>query len=88
MFTFTGDNSTKICGASSIDCYRRADEKLFGEDVIIGLKDDVARSFREQCNCLPSCTQIIYTADVDRAKFGFDGMKKHSRKIYANKYLG
>lgn len=44
-------------------------DRLFGEDVIEGLKDDNAKSFRIACNCLPACTTIVYDAEIDRAKF-------------------
>lgn len=58
-----------ICGASSIRCYRNAEKKLFGKDVIDGLRDHNAKWFRQNCNCLPPCTSIVYDAEIDRAKF-------------------
>lgn len=64
-----GDKNTKICGAGSIKCYQEAEKKLLGEDVIDGLKDHIAKSFRYRCNCLPACTSIVYDAEIDRAKF-------------------
>lgn len=87
MEIISGDLKTRICGASSISCYRNADKKLFGEDVIIGLKNDAARSFREQCNCLPACTTITYNAEVDRAKFDFQA-KLNSYEDSMEKYSG
>lgn len=47
-------------------CYDEAETKLFGEDIIDGLKDPVAKSFRKECNCLPSCTAITYEGDIER----------------------
>lgn len=65
----TGNESTKICGSAKIECYRRAKEKLFEEDIIGGLTNKKAERFRRKCHCLPSCTVITYEAQVDRTKF-------------------
>lgn len=54
-----------------MECYQGAEKKLFGEDVIDGLNDKSAKSFREQCNCLPACTSIVYDAEIDRARFNW-----------------
>lgn len=64
----------RICGSGSIECYQNAGEKLFGTDVIDGLKDKVAKSFRQNCSCLPACTSITYDADMDRMKFDRDAV--------------
>lgn len=64
-----GEKETKICGAASLKCYQNAEEELFGEDVIEGLKDETAKAFRIQCNCLSSCNTILYDAEVAHAKF-------------------
>lgn len=69
MAFISGDVNTRICGASQIKCYENAEKKLFGEDIIDGLKDSDARGFRENCNCFPTCTSIVYDAEIDRAKF-------------------
>lgn len=66
---FVGEKSSRICGAASVRCYETAELKLFGEDVIDGLQDTEAKSFREKCKCLPGCTSIIYDGEIDRAKF-------------------
>lgn len=71
-----GERSTKVCGASSVKCYRNAEKKLFGEDIIDGLTDYTAKSFRQNCNCLPTCTSIIYDADIDRARFDWKATLK------------
>lgn len=68
---FAGTKDTKICGASNVGCYNEANQKLFGEDVIDGLKNITARKFRENCCCLPACTTITYDADIERAAFDF-----------------
>lgn len=51
-----------------VNCYKNAEKRLFGEDIMDGLKDEIVRSFREECNCLPACMSIEYDADIDRAK--------------------
>lgn len=65
---------------ANIKCCRNAEKNLFGQDVIDGLKDKNARSFRERCNCLPSCTKINYRAEIDRTKFNWEATF-NSRKI-------
>lgn len=64
-----GNESTKICGSAKIECYRQAQRQLFEEDIIDGLSNKKAESFRRKCHCLPSCTTITYEANVDRTKF-------------------
>lgn len=66
---FTGNSSTQICGTAKIECYMQAKQSLFEEDIVDGLSDEEARSFRQKCNCLPSCTKITYNVHIDRAKF-------------------
>lgn len=83
----SGDSETRVCGTLSIKCYRSADKRLFGQDVLMGLKDDGARLFRERCNCLAACTTITYNAEVDRAKFDF-GAKLISYNVSAEMYSG
>ncbi|XP_055310958.1 pickpocket protein 28-like, partial [Sitodiplosis mosellana] len=70
-FSMPRDKNTKICGTASIRCYRNAEDKLFGEDVIDEFENDTVKLYREHCNCLPACTSInvqltalsIYFAD-------------------------
>lgn len=65
-----GNESTKICGTARVECYMQAQKNLFEEDIVDGLSDEEARSFRKECNCLPSCTLITYDAHIDQsAKF-------------------
>lgn len=39
-----------------------------------GLTDDAAKLFREQCNCLPSCTAITYDAEIDKEAYDFNAI--------------
>lgn len=64
----TGDRNTKICGPNAIPCYRNAEITL--------LTNISAKSFREQCNCLPECTKIEYNAEIDRVKYDWAGIKR------------
>lgn len=64
-----GNESTNICGTAKIKCYMQAHQSLFEEDIVDGLTDQEAKTFRRECNCLPSCTTIMYDVHVDRAKF-------------------
>lgn len=73
--SFSGSKLTKICGVKSINCYNAAEQRLFGEDVIDGLSDDTpAKSFRENCNCMPACTSISYEAEMSQTKFDYVSM--------------
>lgn len=49
-------------------CYQKAENKLFGEDIIDGLTDNDAKSFHLNCDCLPACKTIQYNMQIDRAK--------------------
>lgn len=68
---FLGDKNTKICGTGRAQCYRDAEKKLFGEDVIDHVRKDSSKVFRATCDCLPACTSIKYSADIDRTKFDY-----------------
>lgn len=72
--TNSGDNRTKICGAAKVNCYQKAEKRLFGEDVMDGLTDDLVKMVREECNCLPACTSIVYDADIDRAQLDWNAV--------------
>lgn len=87
IFCFFGTKGATICGAESKKCYQDAQKKLFGEGIIEGLKDKAAKSFRKQCNCLPSCTTINYDAEIDRAKYDLDATI-NSFQSSAEKYAG
>lgn len=81
---FAGEKGTKICGAASVKCYQNAKLKLFGEDVIDGLRNTEAREFRTHCNCLASCTSIKYEAEINRVKLDF----LETLKAYYGPYKG
>lgn len=72
FFCFLGDNQTKICSPLKSECYKRAAENLYGEDIVDGLNDDAAKSFRRNCNCLPACTSISYEVIDHIQAFGQD----------------
>lgn len=61
IFYFADYDGTKICG-EDLECYLGASRKLFipqfsdNENDIHALIDD--------CNCLPTCTQLSYKIDV------------------------
>lgn len=63
-FDFVGDNKTSICGAASIPCYQSAQRKLFDDHEIDNMQDQQARIFRQNCNCLDSCTSIVYNTQT------------------------
>lgn len=75
-FSVAGDKYTKICGTKSVECYKDAENRLFGEDIIDGLSDNNARIFRKQCRCLQGCTRIQYEVEFDRAKLDLDDWLK------------
>lgn len=84
LLSFVGDNDTQICGANLLDCYLGAEEKLYGEDVIDGLTNEFAKSFRIKCNCLPLCTSISYDADIDRNQFDWISTLKSYNAYFPN----
>lgn len=44
--------TTQICGAASVKCYKEAQRNLFEDDLIQGLVENSAQSFREDCKCI------------------------------------
>lgn len=86
-----GTNSTAICGSAKILCYETAEMLLYGELEILnrdGSQKDEAGSFREKCNCLPSCTSISYKADIDRAKLNYIEAEKARYKSFSRTDIG
>ncbi|XP_055298686.1 pickpocket protein 28-like [Sitodiplosis mosellana] len=55
------DNSTKVCGAASIECYEKV-EFLTSIELAIAIN-------LVNCTCLPACTSIEYNAEIDRVTF-------------------
>lgn len=86
-YQLSGERGGRICGSANVRCYQETEKKLFGEDIIDGLKDAKAKSFRLGCNCLPACTTITYKAVVDRTIFNFEGILK-SYQISLEQYSG
>lgn len=57
----------KICGAPMCKCYNRAKKEMFEQDLVKGLTNEKAKTFRKMCNCLPDCTSIMYDISmIDR----------------------
>lgn len=52
----------------------------------IGYKKNSYKSFRIECNCLPSCTSIEYDADVDRVKMESTVSKIHPNETFWTEY--
>lgn len=71
---FSGDKRTNVCGAGSINCYKTAKQKLFGQDLIDGLQDMTAKTFRKKCYCLPACTSITYDIRMDKSKYDWSAV--------------
>lgn len=59
---FAGTIGQKICGAAKINCYKEAARTFFSNSI------SNSNTFRNRCNCLPSCTWIEYNAVVERIK--------------------
>lgn len=55
-FSMPRDNITRICGTPKINCYRKAEQRMFDEHAL----KNPAKEFHENCTCLPSCTSITY----------------------------
>lgn len=53
---------------------------LYGEDVIAGITDKNALSFRKKCECLPACSTVVYAQEVDRGKYDLEGKKDSFRE--------
>lgn len=53
---------------------------LYGEiselEMFDSIEKDMTKSFRDECNCLPACTTIVYNADIDRAKLNYREAQK------------
>ncbi|XP_055319315.1 pickpocket protein 28-like [Sitodiplosis mosellana] len=67
-FSMPRDKNTPICGGAKIKCYKEAEKNLS--------TSRFARAFRDNCNCLQTCTTIEYQGDIDRVKFDMATMNK------------
>lgn len=65
-------------------------DRLYGEDVVDGLRDQDAKSFRENCNCLIGCQTIFYDVEIDRSLLELDqwtesySMSNHATGVNVN----
>lgn len=78
----SGDKKTKMCGSESLKCYLIAADELFEEDFVDRDNDQYAETFRKECKCLPSCTSIDYSADINSIKFDMNILKNSKRTYY------
>lgn len=44
-------------------------DRLYGEDIVDGLRHPNAKLFRENCNCMAGCHKIYYEVEIDRSLF-------------------
>lgn len=51
-----------------LSCCFQAEDDMFREDVVDGMIEGLAKSFRKRCNCLPSCTSITYEFEIERGQ--------------------
>lgn len=56
------NDNTSICNRDDWECYEK-----------IKLAIELATNDTFQCNCLPACFEMSYTADVSAAQLGTDG---------------
>lgn len=64
-FPLADDNSTKICGAGSLKCYKAALKMLLHR-----------QDFYRNCNCLDSCKVITYRSKADKVKFNWTAISR------------
>lgn len=74
-----GLNSTKICGPGKKECYRKAMEDL-NSIAIDGVKDSNVPEGTPHCHCLPSCSSLMYDAEISYGDIGFKNY--HRTKTY------
>lgn len=66
------NETTPVCGAAKITCYNQAEDELLQEEFIEGLQTSKLNYRGEtKCNCLPSCTEIVYDAEISQAEYDF-----------------
>lgn len=69
MSHFEGDADTKLCTGKGMTCAYSAITKYRQRRQ---LNDTYAADFRDNCNCLSSCSYIRYLADVSTLKFVYE----------------
>uniref|UniRef100_T1GJ31 Uncharacterized protein n=1 Tax=Megaselia scalaris TaxID=36166 RepID=T1GJ31_MEGSC len=71
-FSMPRNETTPVCGAAKITCYNQAEDELLQEEFIEGLQTSKLNYRGEtKCNCLPSCTEIVYDAEISQAEYDF-----------------
>lgn len=76
-FSMARDRQTNICGAAKITCYENTDFQFYREDTDGPLNENMPKSFRDKCNCLPACVSIKYDAEVDRNKYDLEILEQN-----------
>lgn len=59
-----GDSETKVCTGSEFTCFYHAQKKYRQMH-----HDSFASDFRDNCDCLPSCSFIKYLAEANHLKY-------------------
>lgn len=65
-FSMPRDNQTRICMQMDIKCMKTAENDLMVQELKMRLSSKMKSDNREivDCNCLTSCTSIIYEAEI------------------------
>ncbi|XP_055307989.1 pickpocket protein 28-like, partial [Sitodiplosis mosellana] len=74
-FSMPRDKETKICGGANIKCYESAERKL------LAAVSASVKSYRDQCNCLPSCRYTQYNPSIDRIMFKTDEISSNGKMV-------
>ncbi|CRK87601.1 CLUMA_CG001397, isoform A [Clunio marinus] len=84
-FSMPRDTETRICTQSEVSCYDSAEDNLMKLEFTQSLTSGsgVNKLGQTSCNCLPSCTSIVYDAEISQADFEFEKMFNS----YAEDYL-
>ncbi|XP_055528659.1 pickpocket protein 28-like [Wyeomyia smithii] len=84
-FSMPRDSQTEVCGASQIECYNDAEDRLTAEEVrySVGKRNNQP----SKCDCLPACTSVQYDAEISQADFDWKNLFR-SFKQPINEYPG
>lgn len=70
---FVGSHWVPICGPKSMKCIDRSADALLRSE----FQAKVNSSYTHRgCNCLPSCTSIVYDAETSQADFDLKSLNK------------
>ena len=88
-FLSQGDNNTKICGLTDVQCYDNVEFSKMVDDLEQGLRnyENLNKRDEGECNCLPSCTSIRYDAEISEAEHDTESFLK-SIEIDMNPFIG